>query len=285
MKITLPLPPSANNLFKNVVVMRWSSKQRRQVPVVVRAPHGDYVAWKQTAWIYLKDYREPPEASRKGDKTKFRAKVRVGINYTGDIENRTKALFDFLASDEVRLTPDDRYLEGYTNDRDLTIKGFISRSRSPSSNALPLSERRQYNPPDLGLAGRLGRLDGTVAGDSGFTPSFSARPRSQPMGSARPSAIFWPMHLDIVAEAVPVDILDTVANGGLALADGKWLLQNTSDHEILFAPEDAAVADPSTLIRGHRLLPTNWIGLTAGGGKAFYVWGGYKASIFVSKEA
>ena len=92
------------------------------------------------------------------------------------------------------------------------------------------------------------------------------------------------MFLPLVAEADPVNILDSVANGGLDLDDGNWLLQNTSDHEILFLPEDAAVADPATITRGHRLLPTNWIGVTVGTGRAFYVWSIFRGAIQVSKE-
>ena len=101
----LPLPPSTNHLFKTVVIHRGGKQ------IVVRAPHGDYTSWKNLAAAYVARDCRAMRRFAKGDKTKFHARVLVGINYTGDIENRLKAIFDFLSSDGIRLTPDDRYLD------------------------------------------------------------------------------------------------------------------------------------------------------------------------------
>jgi Holliday junction resolvase RusA-like endonuclease len=48
--------------------------------------------------------------------------VRVGVNYTGDIDNRVKAISDLLV--QALPIPDDRYIDHISITRDLTIEGF-----------------------------------------------------------------------------------------------------------------------------------------------------------------
>ena len=113
MKITLPLPPSANHLFRNGSV---GGKPRR-------FKTSAYSQWQQTAAIYLKDYRDLRRFP-KGDKTRWKAAILAGIDYRRDVDGVIKPLLDFLV--QQSLTPDDRWCEEVAVRRDPTIKGFIS---------------------------------------------------------------------------------------------------------------------------------------------------------------
>ena len=66
------------------------------------------------------------------------------------------------------------------------------------------------------------------------------------------------------------DPIDVIADS--SLSGGKYILQNTGPGILFYNEQDAVVADPSTLTKGHRLVPDESIGVEVSGGNAFYVW-------------
>jgi hypothetical protein len=106
---TLPLPPSANNLFFNL-------KNGR------RAKTTQYKDWQRIAWAalhaaYANAGRPPIEP-----KTRMRLTVRVGASYRRDISNCIKPIEDLLVA--ALPLPDDRYNDVVEVSRDLSIEGF-----------------------------------------------------------------------------------------------------------------------------------------------------------------
>lgn len=97
-RLSLPWPPSANNLFVNL------GKRR--------VPSRDYAAWRKEAGWTLQAQRPP----------KFRGPVAIGIELHApharryDLDNKSKALLDLLVIHEV--IPDDNS----DRVRELTVK-------------------------------------------------------------------------------------------------------------------------------------------------------------------
>lgn len=107
MKVTLPLPPSTNNLYRTEIIWRWSREEGKNVPVPIRVPHGNYKKWKREARTFLAGQRIPRVP--KGTRRPFSVRIKVGLNRQSDLDNRLKALMDFLV-DEL-ITPDDRWCD------------------------------------------------------------------------------------------------------------------------------------------------------------------------------
>lgn len=85
-EVTLPIPPSTNNLFKNV---------RRG-----RAKSGDYRDWIALAGWNLRQLQIAPVRGR------YELSITVAEAMRGDISNRIKAVEDLFVA--LKLTDDDR---------------------------------------------------------------------------------------------------------------------------------------------------------------------------------
>lgn len=96
--ITLPMPPSANNMFATVTI---KGKERR---IVSR----EYKAWRQEAGSVISN------AWRSQGKPKFdkhlSLTIHIGLNYNGDISNRIKGVEDAI-KESIPDFPDDRWID------------------------------------------------------------------------------------------------------------------------------------------------------------------------------
>lgn len=108
--VTLPIPPSANNLFFNL-----KTGGRAKTP--------EYNAWlklakgaMEAAWYVAGSPKIP-------DKQKMRLKARVGATYRRDVTNCIKPIEDALCA--FLPVPDDRYNDHVEIVRDQTIEGFV----------------------------------------------------------------------------------------------------------------------------------------------------------------
>lgn len=104
-RLTLPLPPSVNELF--VYVNGYGGKPRRVTANV-------YKAWQEAAAWSIKTQRLPSL-----DADRFAVTIRVPAKMRGDVDNRLKAVLDALVSN--RLTPDDRYAWRVSIERDAAV--------------------------------------------------------------------------------------------------------------------------------------------------------------------
>jgi len=86
--LTLPIPPSTNNLYEN-------------------GRRGRYRSQKYDAWIEEAIYSLGQQKIRDVIIGAFAMQIRVPMNLRGDITNRIKAPEDFLVNQG--LIPDDRY--------------------------------------------------------------------------------------------------------------------------------------------------------------------------------
>lgn len=84
--LTLPLPPSTNNLF--ATVWRKSKKTGKRVPLRIAAKK--YAAWKDAAGWTLKTQ----ERWRLGGPVNVA--IYLPLKMAGDIDNRVKAILDLL---------------------------------------------------------------------------------------------------------------------------------------------------------------------------------------------
>lgn len=110
-KVTLPLPPTTNNLFFNL-------KGRGG-----RAKSQAYKQWLKDAQpLILAAYREAGSPVF-ADKQRMALHLRVGVGYRSDIENRCKAVADALCA--FLPIPDDRYTDRVVIERDLDCEGFV----------------------------------------------------------------------------------------------------------------------------------------------------------------
>ena len=115
-EVTLPLPPTANNMFFNL-------KNGG------RAKTTQYKDWLRIAKAemevaYLR-HRKPVY----GDKQSMALTVIVGANYRRDITNCVKAVEDALCA--FLPIPDDRYNDRVLIERDLTIEGHVKATIAP----------------------------------------------------------------------------------------------------------------------------------------------------------
>lgn len=108
--VSLPMPPSANNLFFNL-----KTGGRAKTPEYNKWLH-DAKAAMEAAW-YVAGQPKIHE------KQKMRLKARVGANYRRDVTNCIKPIEDALCA--FLPVPDDRYNDEVTITRDLSIEGFV----------------------------------------------------------------------------------------------------------------------------------------------------------------
>lgn len=98
-RLTLPLPPSSNNLFVN------ARKGRKR--------SDDYKAWRDEAgWLAKLATRHPSPAGVSGP---YALAITVPHTMKGDVSNRVKAVEDLLVS--LRITPDDQHAHRVTVQR------------------------------------------------------------------------------------------------------------------------------------------------------------------------
>lgn len=96
----LPLPPSTNSLFAT------DFKTKR------RFISKGYASWKKAAASIL--------AGHKPLAKPYAVHILVNINYTGDVENRLKAICDALV--DAGIICDDRYIDSLRIDRDRSVE-------------------------------------------------------------------------------------------------------------------------------------------------------------------
>ena len=77
--------------------------------------------------------------------------------------------------------------------------------------------------------------------------------------------------------ATPLDIVDA-----LPLSDGDYLLQNLGPGILTVNDQDAAVADPATIVDGHVLTPLAQLGIKVDG-NAIYVFSRNGSNVAVSE--
>lgn len=94
--LMLPLPPSVNGLHTGTGL----SKRR----------HPNYNAWLQEAGWRINELRLRLAVRALPDAQPYRARMRWPRADGADADNRVKALLDLLVA--MRVTPDDRWLEG-----------------------------------------------------------------------------------------------------------------------------------------------------------------------------
>lgn len=133
MTFDLPMPPSVNAMFAT----DFRSKRRFATKA--------YAEWKKAARDAL-----GAQYTAYGAPTVHRpvsVRLVVGLNYTGDIMNREKAVTDLLC--DVIDMPDDRYIERYTVERDQSVTGarvtvegsYIGEARSIGEIIRPILSR------------------------------------------------------------------------------------------------------------------------------------------------
>jgi crossover junction endodeoxyribonuclease RusA len=98
MNLTLPVPPSVNTMFRNV-------------PKVGRVKTKAYRQWLKEADQYFFMQKRRIEAVA----GEYEVEIRVPKTMRGDVDNRTKAVLDFLVSREI--TEDDRNCRKVTIER------------------------------------------------------------------------------------------------------------------------------------------------------------------------
>lgn len=127
MTFDLPLPPTSNKLFADIIV-----KGR-----VRRITTREYKAWRKDAENAL-----GVQYARYGAPTVLRpiaVTLRVNLSYIGDIMNREKAVTDLLCA--VIDMPDDRYIERYVVERDRSVEGAtVSIESGYVGEARPIGE-------------------------------------------------------------------------------------------------------------------------------------------------
>lgn len=106
---TLPLPPSANNLF---LTLKNGG----------RAKTAQYKDWQRIARGELLAAYQASGSPAYPAKARMRLTVRLGTGYRRDVSNAIKPIEDLLVA--VLPVPDDRYNDEIIATRDLTIEGF-----------------------------------------------------------------------------------------------------------------------------------------------------------------
>lgn len=104
-KLTLPLPPTTNNLFVN----RKGGKGRYKSPM--------YTQWMWQAYAALQEQKPIEKISGP-----FRFWMTVPLDMRGDIDNRIKPAVDFCVANAV--TPDDRHAVSVKVERGAAKPGF-----------------------------------------------------------------------------------------------------------------------------------------------------------------
>ncbi|RVT93716.1 hypothetical protein [Sphingomonas crocodyli] len=125
--VTLPMPPALSALTNNV-------------PKRGRVKSKPYKAWQEGASAVLR------AAWRAQGSPKFEPHLIVtyhlGLNYTGDIANREKALTDLLVQ-TIPNFPDDRWIDRMEIERVPGIDGarvLVQQAAKPTGEARPIGE-------------------------------------------------------------------------------------------------------------------------------------------------
>ena len=110
----IPIPPSANDMYKMTINRGGKGKYRR-----VRTK--EYEGWRsRAAWVVASQVFDHLRR-----KTPYAIRIRVHLNRRGDISNRIKCFEDMLQY--AGIIHDDRYCDSLTIERDLTLpEGTIS---------------------------------------------------------------------------------------------------------------------------------------------------------------
>jgi hypothetical protein len=115
-KVTLPLPPSANNLFFN---LKTGGRAKSQA----------YKDWlriaKAECLVAYHDAGKPVF----DPKQRMSLHLRVGIGYRRDLSNTCKPIEDALCA--FLPIPDDRYNDRVVIERDLDCEGYVVATLSP----------------------------------------------------------------------------------------------------------------------------------------------------------
>lgn len=115
-EVTLPLPPTANNMFFNLKTGG-------------RAKTTQYKDWLRIASAEMQAAYVRAGKPTVPDKEKMALTVTVGANYRRDITNCVKAVEDALCA--FLPLPDDRYNDRVLIERDLTIEGHVKAHIAP----------------------------------------------------------------------------------------------------------------------------------------------------------
>lgn len=127
MTFDLPMPPTSNSMFSTVII---KGKPRR---ITTRG----YKAWREAAGDALA--RQYAAMGAPALHRPVSLSIRVGLNYTGDISNRIKAVEDLLVTGLEM--PDDRYIERIVIERDQSIEGaVVTVEGSYAGEARPIGE-------------------------------------------------------------------------------------------------------------------------------------------------
>lgn len=108
--VTLPMPPSTNNMFATVLV---KGKPRRIISREYKAWRLDASGEIFTAWTAQGKPAFGPH---------LLLTIHIGLDYRGDISNRIKAIEDSLG-ESIPDFPDDRYIERIEIERVPGING------------------------------------------------------------------------------------------------------------------------------------------------------------------
>lgn len=99
MNISLPMPPSTNNLFATVNGRRVVSR--------------DYNMWRKTAYELLRLFKGKPIEKPYG------VHIRLDLNHKSDIDNRVKPILDALVASETICG--DQWVNTIRVDRDHSV--------------------------------------------------------------------------------------------------------------------------------------------------------------------
>lgn len=125
MTFDLPMPPSVNACFAT----DFKTKRR----FITKA----YAQWKKDAADALA--RQWAAYGAPSVHRPVAIRLRVGLNFTGDILNREKPVTDLLVA--VLDMPDDRYIDRYLVERDQSIEGVsVTIEGTYAGEARPIGE-------------------------------------------------------------------------------------------------------------------------------------------------
>lgn len=120
-QVTLPLPPSTNNLYVN---LKRGGRAKS-------APYKSWLKLAEQACVAAYIAAGKPEYP---EKAKMRLTVRVGASYRRDVTNCVKPVEDALCA--FLPIPDDRYNDHISIARDLDCEGFVICRIEPVDNGL-----------------------------------------------------------------------------------------------------------------------------------------------------
>jgi len=106
MNISLPIPPSVNSMFANVIIR---GKQRR-------VKSKEYTAWKALVAPKLdRQWKASPPIAKP-----YGVCIRININHQSDIDNRVKPILDALVNAQIIVG--DQYVNDCRIIRDRSVE-------------------------------------------------------------------------------------------------------------------------------------------------------------------